>query len=443
MSNNSLLIIDNVKEYSEYIPNDIKPYLDIYKDLNQKLSEVQEKLEKNFYRVTDISRLKEAVKEGKIKIGKYSIVEERNGRYYLVKYSDIFANDFSKIRDLLEKLVKVEKNPQFKEYLNSLILAYTNNNFIEPYREWVSLPADLKYDFVFFPTEPYLDKEFETMLSFESHLKVAAPDTFFDSKNDYHNYLKSIVKSLPTFSEIHENLDTSKINFRIDYTVFSGAATPKFAFIGQNLPNEREFVKNWGSKINLYKTRIVEKLQDNYIPFANKYMAEPLSLEDYTEGITKLVLSHEIVESLMKFEGDEERLGTQYLAVREMNSDLNGIRSYFYFLLKTNFSEKTFRNIIHFHVQDLLYSYKRYSKSKYRTQHWYGYVYTFNYLLKQGSITLNKEGKIEIDLKRVLEDFFVLSEKTLNLLLEGTEEEAREFFKPYLGEEKLKEILKL
>ncbi len=442
--NNKSLVINDIQRYKQYIPFSIKPQLPIYEELTYKISEVQEKLEKNFYRVTDINKLKNAVKEGKIKIGKYSVVEEKDNRFYLVKYSDLFAKDFLQIKKLLQKLADLEKNPKFKDYIKSLILAYTNNNFIEPYREWVTLPSDIKYDFIFFPTEPYLDKEFETMLSFESYLKITSPQKIFDSNKDYQNYLRGIVKSFPVFSQVHEMLDISKLTFRVDLSLLRGGATVKFNFIGQNLPNERNFVKNWGAKINLYQTVIEDKVLKGHYPLSKKLMHDTtLTPQDYIDGMIKVVLSHEIVESLMKFEGDEERLKNKYLAIRELNSDVNGIKSYIYYLLKTSLSEKDLKNIVYFHVLDLVQSFKKYYKNKYKTQHWYGYVYTFNCLLQKGAIEIAKDNKLVIYPKKVLDCIFKVSEQTLNLLLEGNELQAKAFLEPFIQEKPLKTLLGL
>ena len=65
----------------------------------------------------------------------------------------------------------------YKEYISSLILAFTNNNFIDPFKKWLQLPNDAyPVEFVLFPDEEEFDHLFNKMQSFDASLRVTCPE---------------------------------------------------------------------------------------------------------------------------------------------------------------------------------------------------------------------------------------------------------------------------
>ena len=442
MDSESLYFKDNTETYKDLIPRDLKDDLSLYKNILHNLGELQKKLEKNLYRVNDIERLKNVVFQGRLRVGKYSIIEEKEGNYNLVKFSDFFFTEFEVIRKLLEKLSSRQEKSLYKNYIDALVLAYTNNNFIEPYKQWVYLNGDNATDFIAFPTEPYLDREFETMLSFDGSLRILAEKENRVEEEKFKNQMAKVISNLPKLSELHLSLDLHKIRSRIDYTLIEAAATPIFDFRGQNLPNERDFVLQWGSKVIIYKSHISRQIEDTFYPVASAVLNSlPLEKSELEEGIVKKVLVHEIIESLMKFEGSEERLGNMFLRTRELNSDMSGITNYVLALLKDERAASAIRALAYAYIASCLHFYRDYVNKEGRTQHFYGYVAAFNYFLENGTVKILENNKLEIDPKSILKDISALSKVTTHLMLQGTKEEAKEFFDKYSDESKIKRVL--
>lgn len=439
MANN---VVDYTEDYQNIIPAEIKKDLSIYKDLHAQLDVVQDKLEKNFYRVTDIDKLKQAVSDKRLRVAKYSIIEETPVGYRLVTFSDFFENEFKNIIKLLNKLSSNQKDKEYREYIESLSLAYSNNNFIDPYKRWVLLGSRLPYDFIFFPTEPYLDKEFETILSFEGHLKFTDPNQELPQERSMESVVRDVLSNTPDFSEVHSQLSMEKLTLRVDLSLLLAGATTKLGAIGQNLPNEREFVQMWGTKSTIHKTTVDKHIHDQYFPLTKYFQDQTLSEQDYIEGMTSVLFAHEITEALMKFAGDEERLGSRYLSVRELNSDSSGIKNYLLYLLKLHDSSDLPKKMAYFSVLSFLRAYDRFGNVDKPMQHYYGYIYTFNRLLKENSISINEAGLVVIDVKSTLKTIADISSETTDLLIKGTKSDAKQFFDPYLGTDTLKRLLK-
>ncbi|MBP7859717.1 hypothetical protein KA001_02005 [Patescibacteria group bacterium] len=438
------VFIDNTKKHSDLIDKDIKKLLPIYKELVVLASNIQEKLSKNFYRVSDIEDLREKVRIGTIKPARYSIIEEQDGVYKLVKYSDFFKNDFSKVILLLNKLSENLQKGEYKDYIDSLSRAFLNNNFIEAYKNWILLGNKYKYDFIFLPTEPDLDKEFGTMLSFDASLRVLVSNYNDFHEDEYKKELSNFVSQTPTSSEVHRSVvtDINRISIRVDNILYSAGVHAISGFYGQNLPNERNFVLSWGSKIILYKDRTDLYKSKDLINLAKaKFENFPLIPKDMVRVGLYRVFSHEIAESFMKYADDAERLKNIYLPIREANSDYSGMKNYILTMLKHNKTEDI-SNLAYFYVLSCVNHYQKRLDPKTRTPHFASYVIAFNHFVAKKGVTY-KKGKIVVNPKIVLKVLSDLSNKMIYFLTEGTEKEARNYVKKYSDEKNLKKVYKV
>lgn len=441
---NKRIFIDNTKKHSDLIDKDLKKLLPIYKELVLLASGIQEKLSKNFYRVSDVKDLHEKVKQGVIKPARYSIIEEHEGLYKLVKYSDFFKKDFTRVVLLLNKLSDLLHKGDYKNYIDSLSRAFLNNNFIEPYKNWILLGNKYKYDFIFLPTEPDLDKEFGTMLSFDASLRVLVANYSDFYEHEYKQELSNFVLQTPTSSEVHRSVvtDINRISIRVDNILYSSGVHAISGFYGQNLPNERNFVLSWGSKIILYKDRTDLYKSKELIKLAkSKFENFPLTPKDMVRVGLYRVFSHEIAESFMKYEDDVERLKNIYLPVREANSDYSGMKNYILTLLKHNKTEDM-TNLAYFYVLSCINHYGKKLDIKTRTPHFASYVVAFNHFVAKKGVVFKKD-KLVVNPKIVLKVLSDLSNKMNIFLKEGSEREARNYIKKYSDEKNLKRVYKI
>ena len=436
---------DNLERYKSLIPQEVQKHLPIYKDLVYKIAEVQKKLQANFYRVTDLKALEQAVNNKKIIPGRFSIIEEKNGEYFLVRYTDFFEEEFAYIRSLLQKIEKDLQPGLYKEYISSLILAFTNNNFIDPFKKWLQLPNDAyPVEFVLFPDEEEFDHLFNKMQSFDASLRVTCPE-FTKENNEYQKYLLGILKSLPNFSELHSKVstETSRLKIRVDYSIYSSGVHDMVPYYSQNLPNSREEALNWGSKIVVYKTTIDGRTKNVVYAYAKDIIENfDLAEEELAKTLTNKVFVHEIVEAFMKFEGSEQRLGNMHLKTREFNSEVFGGNSYVLYLLKFAEGSREIRNLAIVYVLTALEYFRRNSSESKRSSHYYQYVANINYYEKNGAISLTNEGKVQVDAKKIVKCLAELSKISSHLMMTGSQKEAELFFKEHSSTEFFKEALK-
>lgn len=438
---------DNLELYKDLVPKNVKPHLPIYKDLIYKVAEVQKKLSGNMYRVTDIDDLVKRVENGQFKVGRYAVIEEENGSYKLTRFTDFFETEFEEIRSLLERIIKDLPEGDYKDYIESLHTAYGNNNFLDPYKKWILLKPDA-YDveLMLFPVEVEFDKLFNTINSFDASLSVLAKEFIDTSEEEYKNYLLGIVKNIPRFSELHYKVeeDFSRLNIRVDYSIYAAGVHSIVPYYSQNLPAERNFASEWGSKIIIYKSTIDKALHNGFYSLAETILVDnPLSRDQISEALIHKLYIHEIVEALMIFAGARRRLKSQQPFVREFNSDIFGINTYLLYLLKTEDNTSKAVASAYTYVLSAFNYYSRNHTPETRSSHYKQYIACTNYFLSTGSLKLTDKNMLQIDAKAMIKDINELSKISSTLLMEGTEEQAKEFFDKYSDEEVFKKVLKI
>lgn len=435
---------DNYESYKNLLPREVINHIPIYKDLVLKISEVQKKLQNNFYRVTNIAALEEAVKLKQINPARYSIIEEKDSTYHLVRYSDFFVEEFLQIKNLLAKIEKDLKPGLYKDYISALMWSYSNNNFIDPFKKWLQLPNNAyPVEFVLFPDEEEFDYLFNKMQSFDASLRVMCPD-FVSTNNDYKKYLFGITKSLPNFSELHSKVskEIERLIIRVDYSIFSAGVHHNVPYYSQNLPNNKDQAFNWGSKIVVYKTTIDTRTKNTVYAFARDILANfDMNEQELSQTLTNKVFVHEVVEAFMKFEGSEFRLQNMYLKVREFNSEAFGGNSYVLYLLKSSESTREIRNLAYVYVLTALEYFRRNSSPQNRSSHYYQYVANINYYYKNGAIKIAEDGKVLIDAKKIIECISELSKISSHLLMQGTQAEAEKFFNEHSSTDFFERVL--
>lgn len=441
---NKPLFEDNFELYKKLLPKEVLNHIPIYRDLVFKISEVQKKLQGNFYRVTNISALEEAVRQKKINPARYSIIEEKDSTYHLVRYSDFFEQEFLYIKNLLSKIEKDLKPGLYRDYIGSLLLAYSNNNFIDPFKKWLQLPNNAyPVELVLFPDEEEFDYLFNRMQSFDASLRVICPE-FVSANNEYKNYLFGITKSLPNFSELHSKISTEieRLIIRVDYSIFSAGVHFTVPYYSQNLPNDRDQAFNWGSKIVVYKTTIDSRTKNTVYAYASNILANfDMTEQELSQTLTNKVFVHEIVEAFMKFEGSEARLSNMHLKVREFNSEVFGGNSYVLYLLKSSEGTREIKNLANVYVLTALEYYRRNSSPQNRSSHYYQYVANINYYYKHGAIKIAEDGKIVVDAKKIIKCLSDLSKISSHLLMKGTQEEAEKFFNEHSSTDFFERVL--
>lgn len=436
---------DNLELYKDLVPASVKPHLPIYKDLIYKIAEVQKKLSGNMYRVTDIDDLVKKVENKQFKVGRYAIIEEENGSYKLTRFIEFFETEFEQIRALLEKIIKDLPKGPYKEYMESLYTAYGNNNFLDPYKKWVLLKPDTAgVELMLFPVEVEFDKLFNTINSFDASLRVLAKEFIDTGEENYKNYLLGIVKNIPRFSELHYKVeeDFSRLNIRVDYSIYSAGVHSIVPYFSQNLPAERNFATEWGSKIIIYKTTIDKALHNGFYSLAETILVDNnLTRKQISKALIHKLYIHEIVEALMIFAGARRRLKSQHPFVREFNSDIFGINTYLLYLLKTEDNSKKAVASAYTYVLSAFNYYRRNHTPETRSSHYKQYIACTNYFLSTGSLKLTKNNKLKVDPKAMIKDINELSKISSNLLMEGTEEQAKKFFNKYSDETVFKKVL--
>jgi hypothetical protein len=439
---------DYLSEYKSLIPKEVKPYINIYKDIIVKVAEVQKKLNGNLYRVSDVKDLEKAVESGKIKPAMFSVIEEQHGTYKLVRYNEFFSKEFKYISDLLQKIETDLPNGDYKDFIASLKTAYINNNFIDPFKKWIQLDVNAyPVGFTALPDEAECDFRFNTMLGFDASLRFPSEDFMDIGGAEYKEHLIGAVKNYATMSDLHVKAqgDLDRVKIRVDYTIFNAGVHAEKLFNSQNLPDNRQLAKDWGSRVIIYKTVTDQKVKNGIFDFAKKVIADyPVSEKETAISFTHKSFSHEIVEALMKFEGEMGRLGKWYARTREFNANMTGISTYVLYLLKFGNADNWAKNICYTYTLSALDYYRSIVKDPESiTSHYEQYIAVVNYMLKNGGLKINNKNQMVVEPKAALKSINELSKISSKLLMAGKESEAEEFFNKYNDTKPFKQVLGL
>ncbi len=398
-----------------------------------------------------IKMLNDGEKEevGKI-LNQRSIVERDGDKLKAVDYCDKFKEEFTQIADELDKAAETSTNKDFNEYLKLQSKALrTADPMLDAYadKKWAELQdTPLEYTIT---REQYADRMTGSVMENPKLSKMLSDAGIVPQSKDslgcrvgivnkkgtedllaIKKYLPMLAEKMPLADKYKQVIsadgdakqtmvDVDLISLTGDGGSYRGGVT-----LAENLPNgDKLSLTIGGGRRNVYHRQIrvtsqPEKIQKRLDAILDKKFHK-LYNEEADHWFT---IGHENAHSLGPKEGDEG-LGKYRNIIEENKADMGSL-SFLDDLVKEGMYSKEQKDqiLVNFATNTFLKS-----KPTMDQAHRVRSVMQANYFMKEGAIDVNKDGKIEVNLEKMVPTAKKMLTEIIEVQLSGDMKTAEEF----------------
>lgn len=371
-----------------------------------------------------------------------SIVERDGDKLKAVDYCDKFKEEFNQIADELDKAAEVSTNKDFNEYLKLQAKALrTADPMLDAVadKKWAEMQdTPLEYTIT---REQYADRMTGTVMENEKLSKLLNEAGIVPQSKDSlgcrvgivnkegTNDLLAIKKHLPMLAEkmpladkytqtISASGDAKQTMVDVDLVALTGdgGAYRGGVTLAENLPNgDKLSLTIGGGRRNVYHRQIRSTSQPEKIQKKLDAVLDPKFHKLYNEEADHwFTIGHENAHSLGPKEGDEA-LGKYRNIIEENKADMGGL-AFLDDLVEVGMYTKEQKDqiLVNFATNTFLKS-----KPTMDQAHRVRSVMQANYFMKEGAIDVNKDGKIEINLEKMIPTAKKMLEDTIKVQLSG------------------------
>ncbi|MDY7091912.1 MAG: hypothetical protein SX243_02975 [Acidobacteriota bacterium] len=343
-----------------------------------------------------------------------------DGGLVAVPYAEAYKEFLQPAAELLRRAAQTTTNESLARFLELRAVAFGTDDYYESDLAWMDLDAPVEVTIG--PYETYEDELFGYKAAFEAFVTVALPEESA-ALDQYKAKLPWLERNLPIADE-HKNLNRgSESPIRVVDLVFSGGDTKAgVQTIAYNLPNDERVREAKGSKKVLLRNIMQAKYDQILVPIAEQVLAPEdasrLSFDAFRDEVLHHELSHGLGPGKIVLDGRETEVRLElkelYSTLEEAKADVMGIYNILA-LIDDGVMPAELRDTLEpTYVAGLIRS-ARFGLDE---AHGQGTVAQLNYLLEEGALRLDEEGR----LAAVSEAFPAAIEKLLAemLMLQAT-----------------------
>lgn len=408
-------------------------------------------MEKEEFHSKLIKMLEAGEKEEVSKIlNQRSIVERDGDKLKAVDYCDKFKEEFTQIADELDKAAEVSTNKDFNEYLKLQSKALrTADPMLDAYadKKWAELQdTPLEYTIT---REQYADRMTGSVMENEKLSKLLNEAGIVPQSKDslgcrvgivnkkgtddllaIKKYLPMLAEKMPLADKYTQTIsasgDAKQTMVDVDLVCLSGdgGAYRGGVTLAENLPNgDKLSLTIGGGRRNVYHRQIRGTSQPEKLQKKLDAILDPKFHKLYNEEADHwFTIGHENAHSLGPKEGDEG-LGKYRNIIEENKADMGSI-SFLDDLVKEGMYTKEQKDqiLVNFATNTFLKS-----KPSMDQAHRVRSVMQANYFMKEGAIDVNKDGKIEINLEKMVPTAKKMLTEVIEVQLSGDMKTAEDF----------------
>ena len=398
-----------------------------------------------------IKMLEDGEKEevGKI-LNQRSIVERDGDKLKAVDYCDKFKEEFTQIADELDKAAETSTNKDFNEYLKLQSKALrTADPMLDAYadKKWAELQdTPLEYTIT---REQYADRMTGSVMENPKLSKMLSDAGIVPQSKDslgcrvgivnkkgtedllaIKKYLPMLAEHMPLADKYTQTIsasgDAKQTMVDVDLVALTGdgGAYRGGVTLAENLPNgDKLSLTIGGGRRNVYHRQIRSTSQPEKIQKRLDAILDPKFHKLYNEEADHwFTIGHENAHSLGPKEGDEG-LGKYRNIIEENKADMGSL-SFLDDLVKEGMYSKEQKDkiLVNFATNTFLKS-----KPTLDQAHRVRSVMQANYFMKEGAIDVNKDGKIEINLEKMVPTAKKMLTEIIEVQLSGDMKTAEEF----------------
>ena len=386
---------------------------------------------------------------GKI-LNQRSIVERDGDKLKAVDYCDKFKEEFTQIADELDKAAETSTNKDFNEYLKLQSKALrTADPMLDAYadKKWAELQdTPLEYTIT---REQYADRMTGSVMENPKLSKMLSDAGIVPQSKDslgcrvgivnkkgtedllaIKKYLPMLAEHMPLADKYTQTIsasgDAKQTMVDVDLVALTGdgGAYRGGVTLAENLPNgDKMSLTIGGGRRNVYHRQIRSTSQPEKIQKRLDAVLDPKFHKLYNEEADHwFTIGHENAHSLGPKEGDEG-LGKYRNIIEENKADMGSL-SFLDDLVKEGMytPEQKDQILVNFATNTFLKS-----KPTMDQAHRVRSVMQANYFMKEGAIDVNKDGKIEINLEKMVPTAKKMLTEIIEVQLSGDMKTAEEF----------------
>ena len=326
-----------------------------------------------------------------------------DGKFQLVPYSVEYQGELTEIARLLREAAALTKQPSLKTFLEKRADAFFSNDYYASELAWMDLDATI--DPTIGPYENYEDDWFNYKAAFESFITVrddeeTAKLTKFSSK------MQEVEDHLPFDAKYRNKKIGGAAPIRVVNEVYcSGDANRGVQTAAYNLPNDERVTNEKGSKRVMLKNVQEQKFAKVLMPINKVALTADEQKKVEFDPFFTWILMHELMHGLGPHEimvNGKKTTARQELkeisgAIEEAKADITGLWAMQYFV-DTGVLPKSMEKTM----------YATYLASSFRTirfgiveAHGKGQMMQMNFLMDEGAIVVDKEGRFAINEKKI------------------------------------------
>jgi len=355
------------------------------------------------------------------KTSQYTMIRrDENGKLKAIFYHEYFKEQLQKAANLLNQAASLIKDKNFSKYLSLRAQALITSDYQLSDMAWLDSKTS-KIEFIIGPIESYEDGLFGYKTSFESFVLIKDVD-WSKQLEKYGKLLPTLQKSLPVKEEYKKEMPGSLGDINVyDAFYYAGDCNAGSKTIAINLPNDEEVQLKKGTRKLQLKNVMQAKFDLIVIPISELLLDKSIVSDVTFTTFFQNVMFHEVahglgVKNTINKKGTvREALKELYSPLEEAKADITGL-----------FLVQKLRDMGEITDGKLEENYASFVASIFRSirfgaasAHGIANMLEFNFLLDEGAITKNNEGKYIIDFEKMKNAVSKMTERIITIQANG------------------------
>lgn len=325
----------------------------------------------------------------------HTVIRRRDGGLVAVPYSVEYREWLEPAAELLRRAAAATSNESLALFLRLRAEAFGSDDYFASDLAWMDLDAPVEVTIG--PYEVYEDELFGYKAAFEAFVTVALPEESAELAR-YKQRLPWLERNLP-IPDAHKNLERgTESPIRVVDAVFTGGDTKAgVQTIAFNLPNDERVREAKGSKKVLLRNVMRAKYDRILLPIAERVLSpedrERVSFEAYFDEVLHHELSHGLGPGRITLGGRETEVRLElkelYSTLEEAKADVMGVYNILALIEEGEMPAELRASLDPTYVAGLFRS----ARFGVHEAHGQGVVAQFNYLMEQGALAVDGEGR--------------------------------------------------
>jgi len=355
------------------------------------------------------------------KTSQYTMIRrDENGKLKAIFYHEYFKEQLQKAANLLNQAASLIKDKNFSKYLSLRAQALITSDYQLSDMAWLDSKTS-KIEFIIGPIESYEDGLFGYKTAFESFVLIKDIE-WSKQLEKYGKLLPTLQKSLPVKEEYKKEMPGSLGDINVyDAIYYAGDCNAGSKTIAINLPNDEDVQLKKGTRKLQLKNVMQAKFDLIVIPISELLLDKSIVSNVTFNTFFQNVMFHEVAHGLgikntINNNGTvREALKELYSPIEEAKADITGL-----------FLVQKLRDMGEITDGKLEENYASFVASIFRSirfgaasAHGIANMLEFNFLLDEGAITKNNEGKYTIDFEKMKNAVSKMTEKIITIQANG------------------------